>query len=125
VEKSGVVYIIMVTRDGCPSCQEQKPPFERLSNRIKKKHTDQTEFLRVHVSYSQERKDEAKQSLDAFQAFGFPTYIVAIRDSEGNARETYRSLDASISEIERNIEMGLTVLSLIRKRSKTCAKLAK
>jgi thiol-disulfide isomerase/thioredoxin len=121
VKKCGVVYVVMVTRDGCSSCQEQKPMFEKLPNRLKKKYADQTEFLIVHSSYSREREEEAKQCLDAFHTAGFPTYIIAVRDNEGKTLETYRSLDAPISEIERNIEIGITLLGLIRERSETHA----
>ena len=48
LKKSGVVYVLMVTRDRCSSCQEQKPLFETLANRTKKKHADKIEFFRVH-----------------------------------------------------------------------------
>jgi hypothetical protein len=44
-----------------------------------------------------------------------------VRDNEGKTLETYRSLDAPISEIERNIEIGITILGLIRERSETHA----
>jgi hypothetical protein len=121
VKKCGVVYVVMVTRDRCSSCQEQKPMFEKLSGRLKRQHADQTEFLRVHSSYSQERNEEAEQCMDAFHTVGFPTYIIAVRDNEGKTLETYRSLDAPISEIERNIEIGITILGLIRERSETHA----
>jgi thiol-disulfide isomerase/thioredoxin len=119
VKKCGAVYVAVVTRDRCPSCEEQKPLFEKLSNKMKKKYADQTEFLRVHSSCNRERTEEAKHCLDAFHTAGFPTYIITVRDNEGNTLETYRSLDAPISETERNIKIGITVLGLIRERSKT------
>ena len=119
LKKSGVVYVLMVTRDRCSSCQEQKPLFETLANRTKKKHADKIEFFRVHSSYSRDGTEEAKQSLDMFQCVGFPTYIIAVRDNEGKALEIYRSLDAPVREIERNIKLGFTVLDLIQERSET------
>lgn len=117
VKEPEVVYVIMVTRDRCSSCQEQKPLFEKLSNKIQKKHASRIEFCRVHSSYNSKSKEEARQCLNAFHTAGFPTYIIAVKDSEGNILETYRSLDAPISEIERNIDVTSSVLDLIRERS--------
>jgi thiol-disulfide isomerase/thioredoxin len=119
VKEPEVVYVVMVTRDKCSSCQEQEPLFEKLAGKIRKKHVGQIEFLRVHSSFSFERKEEARQCLNAFHIAGFPTYIIAIKDSEGNILETYRSLEAPISEIERNINVGFSGLGLIRERSRT------
>lgn len=119
VKKRGVVYVVIVTRDRCPSCKEQKPLFEKMSIRMKKKYADHIEFFRVHSAYNKERTEEARQCLNVFRTVGFPTYIIAVGDNEGNTLETYRSLDAPTKEIERNIKMGTTVLGLIRERSKT------
>ena len=119
VEEPEVVYVIMVTRDRCSSCQEQKPLFEKLSGKIRKKDADRIQFCRVHSSYNSRSKEEAKQCLDAFHTGGFPTYIIATKDREGEILETYRSLDAPISEIERNIDVAFSVLDLIRERSGT------
>jgi hypothetical protein len=110
VEQPEVVYVIMVTRDRCFSCQEQKPLFEKLSGKIQKKHAGRIEFRRVHSSYNSKSREEAKQCLNAFHTAGFPTYIIAAKDSEGNILETYRSLDAPISEIERNIDVAFSLL---------------
>jgi thiol-disulfide isomerase/thioredoxin len=119
VKEPEVVYVFMVTRDRCSSCQEQKPLFEKLSGKIQKKHVGRIEFCRVHSSYNSKSKEEARQCMNAFHTAGFPTYIIAIRDSEGNILETYRSLDAPTSEIERNITLTFSVLDLIRERSRT------
>jgi len=110
VKQPEVVYVIMVTRDRCSSCQEQKPLFEKLSGKIQKKHAGRIEFCRVHSSYNSKSKEQARQCLNAFHTAGFPTYIIAVKDSEGNILETYRSLDAPISEIERNIDVAFSLL---------------
>jgi hypothetical protein len=110
VKQPEVVYVIMVTRDRCSSCQEQKPLFEKLSGKIQKKHAGRIEFCRVHSSYDSKSKEQARQCLNAFHTAGFPTYIIAVKDSEGNILETYRSLDAPISEIERNIDVAFSLL---------------
>jgi len=121
VKEPEIAHVIMVTRERCPSCQEQKPLFEKLSSKIQKKHVGRIEFLRVHSSYNSKNREEARQCLNAFHTVGFPTYIIAIKDSEGSVLETYRSLDAPISEIERNINLTFSVLDMIRERSATHA----
>ena len=120
-KETGVLYVIVVTREKCPSCEEQEPLFEKLSTRMKKKYSDRIEFLRVHSLYSQDRREESQQCLDQLRTAGFPTYMMLARDSEGNVRETFRSLDAPISDIERNITMGITLLDLILERGRTQA----
>jgi thiol-disulfide isomerase/thioredoxin len=121
VNKHGIVYVLMITREMCSSCQEQKPLFEKLSKRNKKKHADRIEFVRIDCSYSRERKEKAKQCLDFFRIAGFPTYIVATKDDKGKAVEIYRSLDAPGREIERNIKLCFLVLNIFLERSKTDA----
>jgi thiol-disulfide isomerase/thioredoxin len=119
VKKSEVVYVIMVTRDRCSSCQQQKPLFEKLAGKIQKKHAGRIEFFRVHSHYNSKGKEEAAHCLNAFHTAGFPTYIIAAKDNEGNTVELYRSLDAPINEIERNIDVSFSVLDLIRERNTT------
>jgi hypothetical protein len=114
-----IVYVIMATRDKCSSCQEQKPLFEKLPSNIQKKHAGRIKFFRVHSVYNSKNKEEAGQCLNTFHTAGFPTYIIAAKDSKGNILETYRSLDAPISEIERNVNVAFSVLDLIRERNAT------
>ena len=121
VKKTGKAYVLMITREMCSSCQEQKPLFEKLSKRTKKKHVGQIEFVRIDCSYSREKKEEAKQCMDTFRIAGFPTYIVATRNDRGKAVEVYRSLDAPIPEIERNIALCLTMFDVFKERNKTDA----
>ncbi len=113
------VCVIMVTRERCPSCQEQKPLFEKLASKLGKKHASRIEFSRIHSSYNSKNKEEARQCLNAFHTAGFPTYIIAVEDAAGNILETYRSLDAPVSEIERNINLAFSVLDLIQERDAT------
>ena len=112
VRKAGTVYVLAVTRDKCPSCEKQKPLFEKLSGKMKDKYAAQVEFLRVRSSYNPE---EPKQCLDAFQTIGFPTYIIAVKNGSNNC-ETYRSLEPPMSEIERNTKSGVRLVSWLKSR---------
>jgi thiol-disulfide isomerase/thioredoxin len=121
VKKPGIVYVLMITREMCSSCQEQKPLFEKLSKRSSKKHAGQIKFVRIDCSYSREKREEAKQGIDSFHIAGFPTYIVATRNDSGKAVEIYRSLDAPAREIERNMKLCFLVLDVFKERNKTDA----
>ncbi len=107
VEKVGTAYVVAVTREKCPGCEEQKLLFEKLESRMKKKYARQIEFFRVHAFFSQEQKEEAKQCLTAFRTVAFPTYIIGIKDDVRNCRETYRSIEPPMREIERNVDISV------------------
>ncbi len=115
VKKLGLVYVVAVTRDKCPGCEKQKPLFEKSSDKMKQKFIGQVEFFRVHSAFAQEQTEEAKQCLTAFHTVAFPTYIIAIRDDEGNTQETYRSVEPPMSEIERNVKTAIQIASWFKK----------
>jgi len=106
-KKLGVAYVVAVTREKCSGCKKQEPLFEKLSEKMKNKHGDRVEFVRVHARYSQESKEETMQSLDTFHTVAFPTYLICVRDHQGKNRETYRALEPPMSEIERNIKTAV------------------
>lgn len=114
-KKVGTVYVVAVTREKCPGCEKQKPLFEKLSERIREKYPDQTRFFRVHSAFGQEQTEEAKQCLTAFHTVAFPTYIIAIKDSDGKAQETYRAIEPAMSEIERNIKISAQIATWFKK----------
>jgi hypothetical protein len=116
-EKTGTTYVVAVTREKCSGCEKQKPLFERLSDRMKKKY-DCLEFFRVNSSFNPQRNEETKQCADAFHTVAFPTYIIGVRDNEGNCRETYRSIEPPMSEIERNIKTGVEIATWFKQEKK-------
>jgi len=118
MKKTGTAYVVAVTREKCPGCEKQKPFFEKSSSRMKKKYADQVEFIRVHSSYSQEQTEEAKQCLASFRTVAFPTYIIGVKDDEGNNRETYRSIEPPMSEIERNIQTAIETATWFKSQAK-------
>jgi len=117
-KKTGIAYVVAVTREKCPGCEKQKPLFEKLSKRMKKKYAKKIEFFRVHSWWTQEQKEEARQCADAFHTVAFPTYIIGVKDDEGNNRETYRSIEPSMSEIERNIKTGVEIATWFESQRK-------
>jgi thiol-disulfide isomerase/thioredoxin len=116
VKKSGRVHVIAVTREKCPGCEKQKPLFEKLSEKMKLEYGNQVEFTTVYAHYSQESKEEAASCLETFQTVAFPTYIICLQDHRGKNLETYRALEPSMSEIERNIKTSVEILKLLGSR---------
>jgi thiol-disulfide isomerase/thioredoxin len=117
-KKAGKVYVVAVTREKCPGCEKQKPLFEKLSHKIGAKCAGQTEFFRVHSAFTSEQKEEAKKCLTSFRTVAFPTYILAIKDSDGCVQETYRAIEPPMSEIERNIKTATQIASWFKQPKK-------
>jgi hypothetical protein len=107
VKKFGIAYVIAVSREKCSDCEQQKPPFEKLSEKMESKHGSRVEFARVHARYSKENREETMQCLDAFRAVAFPTYLICIRNHQGKNVETYRAIEPPMSEIERNLKTAV------------------
>lgn len=107
VRKPCTAYVIAVTREKCSGCEKQEPLFEKLSNMMQSKHGNKVEFVRVHSNFNAESKEDATRCLEAFQTVAFPTYVIYIKDHQGKTRETYRSIEPPMSEIERNIGMSV------------------
>lgn len=107
VKNFGRAYVVAVTREKCSGCEKQNQLFEKLSGRMKSKHGSRVEFIRVHARYKPENKEETMQCLDAFHTVAFPTYVICVRNHQGENRETYRAIEPPMSEIERNIKTGV------------------
>ena len=107
VKKFGVAYVIAVTREKCSGCERQKGLFEKISDKMKRKHGVHVEFLGVHAYYSPASIEETLLCLDTFRTVAFPTYVICLRDHRGNNRETYRAIEPSMGEIEKNIESSV------------------
>lgn len=107
VKKYGVAYVVAITREKCSSCERQKGLFEKMYDKMKDKYGAQVEFLRVHAYYSPTSKEETLHCLDTFRTVAFPTCVICLRDHRGNNRETYRAIEPSMKEIEKNIESGI------------------
>lgn len=107
VKEFGIVYVVAVTREKCSGCERQKGSFEKMSAKMKSKHGDRVGFFRVHAHYSPASKEETLLCLDTFRTVAFPTYVICLRDHRGKNRETYRAVEPSMSEIERNIKSSV------------------
>jgi thiol-disulfide isomerase/thioredoxin len=111
----GKVYVVAITRDGCPACKRQKPKLDKLAAVEAKKHANRVAFSRIHVKYEPESQDESMRSKDVFHHYFYPTNLILIRTRDRGAIEYYRNAAPRMSELERNIEAALQTAQMIEK----------
>jgi len=107
--KMGVVYVIAITRDGCPACKRQKPQLDKLATSLAEKHGNQVVFSRIHVNYSSESQEESLRSKDLLRHYFYPTNLILIRSKDRGAIEYYRNASPGMGELQRNIEKAVEV----------------
>jgi thiol-disulfide isomerase/thioredoxin len=112
----GKVYVVCISRDGCPVCVKQKPKIDRLAKTIVEKFGDRVVFIRVHVKYSPERNQESLRSKDVLGHYFYPTNLVLVRSRDKGAFEYYRAASPRISELARNIAHAVEVAKMLEKQ---------
>ena len=85
--KLGKVYVIAITRDGCPACVKQKPKLDRLAASLKTKHGDKVVFTRIHVNYSPKSQEESLRSKGLLRHYFYPTNLILVRSTDRGAVE--------------------------------------
>ncbi len=113
----GKVYVIAITRDGCPACRKQKPKLDRLAAVIRKRHGSRVMFTRVHVKYLNYSQEESLRSKDVFGHYFYPTNLILLRTADRGVFEYYRAAAPRISELERNIESAVRIAVMLEKES--------
>lgn len=111
----GRVYVVSVTRDGCPACLRQKPKLERLADEMREKHDGRVEFVRVHVKYAEGDVAESLRSKDVFGHYFYPTTFVLVRLRDRSVVELYRGVSPLMSEVKRNVLVALDVAEALKK----------
>jgi thiol-disulfide isomerase/thioredoxin len=114
--KLGRVYVVSITRDGCPVCVRQKPKMDKLSKEMTEKYGDRVAFVQVHVKYSPERNEESLWSKDVLGHYFYPTNLVLVRSRDKGAFEYYRAASPRISELARNIAHAVEVAKMLEKQ---------
>jgi len=115
--KIGKVYVVSITRDGCPACVKQKPKLDRLAASLEAKHGDKVLFTRIHVSYSPDSQEESMRSKDLLRHYFYPTNLILIRSKDRGAIEYYRSAGPEMRELLKNIEKAVEVAEYFEKGS--------
>ena len=115
--KIGKVYVVAITRDGCPACVKQKPKLDRLAAGLEAKHGDKVVFTRIHVSYSPDSQQESLRSKDMLRHYFYPTNLILIRSKDRGAIEYYRNTGPDMRELLKNIEKAVEVARFLEKGS--------
>jgi len=112
----GKVYVVCISRDGCPVCVKQKPKVDKLAKTMVEKFGDRVVFIRVHVKYSPEQNQESLRSKDVLGHYFYPTNLVLVRSRDKGAFEYYRAASPRISELARNIAHAVEVAKMLEKQ---------
>jgi thiol-disulfide isomerase/thioredoxin len=112
----GKVYVVCISRDGCPVCVKQKPKVDRLAKALAGKYGGKVVFARVHVKYSPERNQESLRSKDVLGHYFYPTNLVLVRSRDKGAFEYYRAASSRISELARNVAHAVEVAKMLEKQ---------
>jgi thiol-disulfide isomerase/thioredoxin len=111
----GKAYVIAITRDGCPACERQKPKLDKLAETFPREKSEKTVFVRVHVKYSEDFREESLRSKDVLGHYFFPTNIILVRTRDRGAIELFRSVSPRMSELKRNIIMATEIAGMLSK----------
>lgn len=113
--KVGTVYVVAISRDGCPACKKQKPKFDKLAKALNEKHGSRVAFTRVHINYSPESQEESLRSKDVLRHYFYPTNLILVRSRDRGAFEYYRNASPDMRELRRNIEKAVEVAKFFEK----------
>ena len=115
--KTGTVYVVAITRDGCPACAKQKTKLERLAASLESKHGDKVVFARIHVTYSSDSQEESLRSKDLLRHYFYPTNLILVKSKDRGAIEYYRNAGPDMRELRKNIEKAVEVARFFAKGS--------
>jgi hypothetical protein len=110
----GKVYVVAITRERCPACQEQKPKLDKLASILKQKHRDTLVFIRIHVKRPPTSEEESLRSKHLFGHYFYPTNLILLRTRDRGAIEYYRNVSPAISELKRNIEIAVETAAAVK-----------
>jgi thiol-disulfide isomerase/thioredoxin len=107
----GKIYVVAITREGCPACARQKPKLNELADSLSKKHGDKLAFIRIHINQPEGDTTESMRAKDMFKHYFYPTNLILWRSQDRGAAELYRNISPRMSELRRNIETYMRILS--------------
>jgi thiol-disulfide isomerase/thioredoxin len=105
----GKIYVVAITREGCPSCEKQKPKLNELEKNLAGKHRGKISFVRIHIKQPSGDIAESLRAKDSFSHYFYPTNLILLRTKDRGAVELYRNVDPRMSEYKRNIEVALKI----------------
>lgn len=106
VKELGIVYVTAITRDGCSGCEEQKPLFGALAEKMSSELSSMVHFANVHVRQIDGDRSESWKSKNLFRHAAYPTYLVHVKSRTGPL-EIYRAIYPSMDELEKQVRESL------------------
>jgi len=111
----GKVYVVAITRDGCQACERQKSKLQELAKTVEEKHGDKVVFARIHVRQPLGSQEESLRSKEVFGHYFYPTNLILLRTADREAIEFYKNASPEMDELERNIEVAVRIVVMIKK----------
>ena len=116
VSDYGVVYVTSITRDGCSGCEEQKPHYRDLANRLSSEHRDKFSFNNIHVNYSERDHKESAKAKRIFGHGSYPTYMIHIK-SEYGPLEHYRAAYPRMEDLDQQAVNAIELAAFYREQA--------
>jgi thiol-disulfide isomerase/thioredoxin len=111
----GKAYVIAITRDGCPNCEDQKPKLDKLATEIARKHGEKVVFTRIRIRYTSESREESLRAKDVFHHYFYPTNLILVRSRDKGAFELYRNAGPPMTELAKNIKAAAETAAMLAK----------
>ena len=111
----GKVYVIAISRDGCPACEKQKPQLDKLSEKVGDKHGGKVVFTKIHVRQVAGSTKESLRSKDILHHYFYPTNLILLKTADRGAIELYRNASPPMEELERSIEVAAEIAAMFEK----------
>jgi thiol-disulfide isomerase/thioredoxin len=112
---TGKVYVVAITREGCPACQKQKPKLDKLASILKQKHRERLVFVRIHVKRPPTSEEESLRSKRLLGHYFYPTNLILLRTRDRGAIEYYRNVSPAMSELNKNIGIAIETVAAMEK----------
>ena len=111
----GKAYVIAITRDGCPNCEEQKPKLDKLATKVAHKHGKKVVFTRIRIKYTSESQEESLRAKDVLRHYFYPTNLILVRSRDKGAFELYRNAGPPMTELAKNIDAAAETAAMLAK----------
>ncbi len=111
----GKVYVVAITRDGCPACEKQKPQLHQLAKTIEEKHGDKVVFTKIHVTQISGSTAESLRSKDILHHYFYPTNLILLKTADRGAIELYRNVSPPMDELERGIAVAAEIAAMFER----------
>jgi hypothetical protein len=123
VKEFGIVYVTVLTRQGCSGCETQKPLFKTLAEKMSEENSGKVLFRSLHVNYQDGDKRESWNSKGIFGHAAYPTYMIYVKSHVGPL-EIYRSVYPPMEELEKQIKESFELADFYKTEAENASRLS-